>query len=70
MIIAGDSVIAYYTRWYAVHSVPTFICYPNILMSRDIESCITLLFSIEIMLGMISTSISDGIRSVIMLYTG
>ena len=34
----SDSVIAYYTRWYAVHSVPTFISV--ILTSRDVESCI------------------------------
>ena len=27
----SDPVIAYYTRWYAVHSVPTsYLCYPYI----------------------------------------
>ena len=40
----SNSVIAYYTRWYAVHSVPTsYIRYT----SHDIECCIIFLLSIE-----------------------
>ena len=54
----SDSVITYYIRWYAVHSIPTFSI---ILISHDIEFLSRSYFLLKIMLATILTSISDGI---------
>ena len=54
----SDSVITYYIRWYAVHSIPTFSI---ILTSHDIELLSRSYFPLKITLATIFTSISDGI---------
>ena len=53
----SDSVIAYYTIWYAIHSIQTY--YHRYFTSRDIESCITFYLQLKIM---IATSVSDEIK--------
>ena len=50
----SDSVIAYYTRWYAVHSVPTLSLHH---VTSNLVSYFY--FLLKIMLGTISTSISE-----------
>ena len=50
--------------------IPFQLLISVILTSRDIESCITFLLSFEYLLAAISTSVSDRIQSVIMLYIG
>ena len=71
----SDSVISYYTTWYAVHSVTTSYLCSNFLsplslhhVTLNLVSCFY--FLLKLMLATISTSVSDGIQSVIMLYTG
>ena len=65
----SDSVITYYTRWYAVHSIPTSYVSPLSLHHVTLN-LVSRLFSIENLLAVICTSVSDIIQRVIMLYTG